>query len=64
MVTYYKRRNRKQLWQRINDFLDRTATVDQIIGGFLAVIIVCSLSILVIEAAPRILPAILAWITK
>jgi hypothetical protein len=70
MVTYYQRQRRKfdahnrlAMRRRADDWLDKAATADQVIGYALIAIIACALVVLVVEAAPRILPAVLALLT-
>ena len=71
-MTYYQRQRRKYLAhlkhkerrERIDGFLQKAATADQVIAYTLVAILVCCLVLLVVEAAPRILPTVLAWITK
>ena len=60
MTSFYNRTRR----QRVNDWLDRAATADTIIGYTLAAILVMCLGVLLIEALPAIGQAVLAWVTK
>ena len=76
MVTYYQRQKRRlgahwdaaerrQEKRRERDqWLERAATADQIIGYTAIAVIACSVVLLIVEAAPKILPAVAAWVTQ
>ena len=60
MTSMYNRNRR----QRVNDWLDRAATADTVIGYTLVAILVLCLGVLLIEALPAIGQTILAWVTR